>query len=210
MHYDRPDTEDWLTGGESGPSIQNTNSGRRGEGLAGGIVDDLLRRAAMMGPPPTHQQQQFVPRIKDGSRGPELDPLEESTIRHLTFWRNGFTIEDGDLYRYDNPNNEQILLEIHAGRAPPSILNVRSGELVELRVAQRTTEDCVPPPAAPSLGAGHKLEAPVPKVAKTSTTVRGSGGMSGLFLLHTSYSLIYTHILTFVCSLHHCIVCGTD
>ncbi|KAK7443497.1 protein phosphatase regulator [Stygiomarasmius scandens] len=187
---DSPDTENWFTGGErSGLSVQNPNSGRR-DGPAGGMVEDLLRRAARAGPPPDRQQS--------GSRAfgggghtlgsdevestyiPDPDAPEddvEPTIRRLTFWRNGFTVEDGDLYRYDDPNNEEILQEIHAGRAPPSILNVRPGEPVELRVAQRTTEDYVAPPTAPFAGSGHRLGAPVPEVS----TGAGSSNMPGSF-----------------------------
>ena len=33
----------------------------------------------------------------------------------MTFWRDGFTVEDGELMRYDDPANEQILNEINAG-----------------------------------------------------------------------------------------------
>ena len=40
---------------------------------------------------------------------------EETAIRHLTFWRDGFTVEDGELMRYDDPANEQILNEINSG-----------------------------------------------------------------------------------------------
>lgn len=36
-------------------------------------------------------------------------------IRHLTFWQDGFTVEDGDLMRYDDPANEQILKDINEG-----------------------------------------------------------------------------------------------
>lgn len=43
------------------------------------------------------------------------DEAIEPIIRHLTFWREGFTVEDGELMRYDDPNNESILAEIHAG-----------------------------------------------------------------------------------------------
>jgi len=50
--------------------------------------------------------------VQEGGGGGE----EETTaIRHLTFWRDGFSIEDGELMRYDNPANEQILAEINAG-----------------------------------------------------------------------------------------------
>ena len=40
---------------------------------------------------------------------------EETAIRHLTFWRDGFSVEDGDLRRYDDPAQAQILSEINAG-----------------------------------------------------------------------------------------------
>lgn len=46
------------------------------------------------------------------------DAEEETVIRHLTFWRDGFTVEDGELMRYDDPANEQILAEINSGCVP--------------------------------------------------------------------------------------------
>lgn len=42
-------------------------------------------------------------------------PEEATAIRHLTFWRDGFSVEDGELMRYDDPANDQILSEINAG-----------------------------------------------------------------------------------------------
>jgi len=41
--------------------------------------------------------------------------LEETAIRHLTFWRDGFQVEDGELMRYDDPAQAQVLAEINAG-----------------------------------------------------------------------------------------------
>lgn len=44
------------------------------------------------------------------------DPDELPTaIRRLTFWRDGFSIEDGELMRYDNPEHARILEEINTG-----------------------------------------------------------------------------------------------
>jgi UBX domain-containing protein 1 len=40
---------------------------------------------------------------------------EETAIRHLTFWRDGFSVEDGELRRYDDPAQAQILSEINSG-----------------------------------------------------------------------------------------------
>ncbi|KAN0137568.1 hypothetical protein V8E53_004619 [Lactarius tabidus] len=52
-------------------------------------------------------------------------------MRDLTFWRDGFSVEGGELRRYDDPAQAQILSEINAGRAPPSILIVQPGQPVE-------------------------------------------------------------------------------
>ncbi len=40
---------------------------------------------------------------------------EGSAIRHLTFWRNGFQVEDGEFMRYDDPEHAELLAEIHSG-----------------------------------------------------------------------------------------------
>ena len=40
---------------------------------------------------------------------------ETPQIRHLTFWQEGFTVEDGDLMRYDDPANSEILTSLNAG-----------------------------------------------------------------------------------------------
>ena len=39
----------------------------------------------------------------------------EEVVRHLHLWRDGFSIEDGSLMRYDNPENQRVLEQIHAG-----------------------------------------------------------------------------------------------
>ncbi len=39
----------------------------------------------------------------------------ETAIRHLTFWKDGFSIEDGPLMRYDEPGNKEILEAIKSG-----------------------------------------------------------------------------------------------
>jgi UBX domain-containing protein 1 len=48
-----------------------------------------------------------------GSRTPANRP--RGMIRNLTFWKEGFSIEDGPLMRYDDPHNKEILEAIKAG-----------------------------------------------------------------------------------------------
>lgn len=45
----------------------------------------------------------------------EEEDDEEVAVRHLTFWRDGFSVEDGPLMRYDDPGNRETLEAIKAG-----------------------------------------------------------------------------------------------
>jgi hypothetical protein len=56
----------------------------------------------------------FLPHL---SQCIHLNQAEETAIRNLTFWRDGFIVEDGDLRRYDDPAQAQILSEINSGYA---------------------------------------------------------------------------------------------
>ncbi|KAI0641683.1 SEP-domain-containing protein [Trametes meyenii] len=195
--------ENWYAGGErSGISVQNPD--RPGAAPGGDLVRELLRRAAEAGPPapppggpaPARSgaffggghtlgsdevESQFIP-DPDAVDAPQSE--EETAIRHLTFWRDGFTVEDGELMRYNDPANEQILAEINSGRAPPQILNVLPGQPVELRVVKRQSEDYVPSPRARQArifaGQGHRLGSPVPG-EPTSGTSGSAGSIPGAF-----------------------------
>src|SRR6201996_3420072 len=58
--------------------------------------------------------------------------------------------------------------------APPSILNVRPGQRVDVQVTKRTDEDYVAPPARPFQGAGQRLGAPVPAAAAAAVSSSSS------------------------------------
>ncbi|CAG8478940.1 6117_t:CDS:10 [Acaulospora colombiana] len=99
------------------------------------------------------------------------EPLR-AVVRHLTFWRNGFSIDDGHLMSYDDPENEQFLKEINLGRAPLALLNVRPGQPVDVRVARRLDEDYKPPPKKPTQpfsGSGQRLGSTLPSLVSSST-----------------------------------------
>lgn len=38
-----------------------------------------------------------------------------AVLRTMTFWKNGFSVGDGELMRYDNPANNKLLEQINAG-----------------------------------------------------------------------------------------------
>ncbi|WVR09197.1 hypothetical protein IAU60_006259 [Kwoniella sp. DSM 27419] len=97
--------------------------------------------------------------------------------RRLTFWRNGFSIEDGPLLPYDDPQNQQLLQAIESGRAPPSVFGVRYNQRLNVEVAQRRREDYQAPPKKPMKafgGSGNRLGSPAPEVSSSSQGMPGS------------------------------------
>ncbi|KDQ58114.1 hypothetical protein JAAARDRAFT_34913 [Jaapia argillacea MUCL 33604] len=166
-------------GGErSGLDVQNPD---RAESVPGGdVVRDLLRRAAATGSPPDVANPEAA---QHGIVSAGGLPHEVPAIRDLTFWRDGFSIGDGELMRYNDPVNAQILSEINSGRAPPKLFNVLPGQLVEVRVAKRLSEDynlallqhlfiSNAGPSSASFDSGDQLESPV-------TPATGEAGGSG-------------------------------
>ncbi|KAG8902361.1 hypothetical protein FRB99_004551 [Tulasnella sp. 403] len=87
---------------------------------------------------------------EDGGEG-EGEEME-TAVREITFWRNGFSIQDGPLMAYDDPANQRILQGINDGHP------------VELRVSRRINEDYVQPPKrfAAFEGQGNRLGSPIP------------------------------------------------
>lgn len=183
----KPQGETYFAGGErSGVSIQGPG-GREGNESPGArdLVRNLLRRAAEGGAAPSQQPRSSV--FSGGGHVLGSDDVESSFVpdpnaqgeddtayRSITLWRQGFQIEDGELMRYDEPGNAEILAQINAGNAPLSLLNARLGQHVELRVAKRTHEDYVPPQGPRAfVGSGNRLGAPVPNAPSGSTAMPG-------------------------------------
>ncbi|KAF7362715.1 SEP-domain-containing protein [Mycena venus] len=192
---DDDEQETWFAGGErSGISVQNPGRGRGG-GPGGDLVRDLLRRAQEEGASGPGETTSARPGFFTGGGhtlggegassayvpGERVEQEDELAIRRLTFWRDGFTVEDGALMRYDDPANADVLAAIHAGHAPPSILNVRHGQRVDVQVTKRTDEDYIPPKVKPFSGTGNRLGAPVPAAAPPASTssTSSSGGAAG-------------------------------
>ncbi|KZS87675.1 SEP-domain-containing protein [Sistotremastrum niveocremeum HHB9708] len=159
--------QSFFAGGErSGISVEGPAKGTKNQ-----LVRDILKKAQQGGPaqaPEASQQpsftfftgggntlgsdevpSSFVPDPNAPVEDGEGEESEETAIRNITFWRDGFSVEDGPLLRYEVPENAQLLGEINTGHAPPSVLNVRVGQPVELRVARRMDEDYKEPPKRP-------------------------------------------------------------
>lgn len=108
-------------------------------------------------------------KLGDGSEPSETVAGERvapaaKVLREITFWRQGFTVGDGPLHRYDDPANESVLQELNHGRVPVLILDVEFGQDVDVQVYKKTDEDYEPPRRRPGgyHGQGRRLGSPVP------------------------------------------------
>ncbi|KAG0055530.1 hypothetical protein BGZ83_008275 [Gryganskiella cystojenkinii] len=182
----------YFAGGEkSGVMVQ----GPPGKKDPNALVEDILKKAAKGGareptPEPAPKKSYFTGSgnrlgSEDESAGstpvrapqapvrstPSPEALE-SVTRNLTFWRNGYSLEDGPLMSYDDPANREFLDAINRGQAPLKFLNIKPGQPVEMRVAKRMEEDYKEPPKAPPKpfeGAGNRLGSVASPVAGSST-----------------------------------------
>jgi UBX domain-containing protein 1 len=91
--------------------------------------------------------------------------------RTLHLWEDGFSIDDGALFRYDDPRNRHILEMINRGNAPLDLMNVEPGQAVDVRLDEHRGEKYVQPKKkyTPFGGSGQRLGSPVPGEASAAT-----------------------------------------
>lgn len=91
--------------------------------------------------------------------------------RHLHFWQDGFSVDDGPLYRTDDPANAEILQMIRQGRAPLNIMNVEHTQEVDVKLEQHDEKYVqLKKKYKPFSGGGQRLGSPNPGDSLTSTS----------------------------------------
>lgn len=91
--------------------------------------------------------------------------------RRLHFWEDGFSVDDGPLYRTDDPANAEILGMIRQGRAPLHIMNVEHTQEVDVKLEQHAEKYVAPKKKyKPFSGSGQRLGSPTPGSGESSTT----------------------------------------
>lgn len=90
-------------------------------------------------------------------------PEVESVTRVLHIWEEGFSIEDGELRRFDDPRHARDLQMIQQGRAPLHLMGVRHDQPVDVQLVKHN-EKYKPPPKVykPFGGSGQRLGSPTP------------------------------------------------
>ena len=101
------------------------------------------------------------------ARAPE--PGQTQT-RILHLWEEGFSIEDGPLRRFDDPQNAADLQMIRQGRAPLHLMGVRADQPVDVQLIKHDEKYKAPPKVyKPFSGSGQRLGSPTPGGSGTST-----------------------------------------
>ncbi|OLY83097.1 UBX domain-containing protein 3 [Smittium mucronatum] len=181
LNYDSEDSEekkqDWYTGGEkSGLNVLAPGS----EGPdQDDLVQKLLKKAQQFlnflflftfrqlpfdelpggkRRSERNKGKRLINTIED-SESEDESPELETVTRTLHIWRNGFSIEDGALYSFDEPRSQSILEKLLQGHAPLDILDVKPGQPVEMLVSKKTDQDFVQQKAKlkPFQGKGSRL-----------------------------------------------------
>ena len=79
----------------------------------------------------------------------------------MHFWTDGFSVDDGPLFRNDDPANAPILAQIKQGRAPMSLLNVSMNQEVDVKLEQHQEKYIQPKRKyVPFSGGGQRLGSP--------------------------------------------------
>jgi UBX domain-containing protein 1 len=171
---DDDDKQDLYAGGEkSGLSVQNPDD----------LKKRILEKANRNGPP-----VKDAPKKKSFFKGagttlgsdetpsqevpaaPEAPAPAERVNRTLHFWSDGFSVDDGDLYRSDDPQNAELLELIRRGRAPLRIMNVLPGQEVDVELKEHKEKYVKPKKKyAPFGGSGNRLGSPTPDIGGAQT-----------------------------------------
>lgn len=92
--------------------------------------------------------------------------------RTLHLWADGVSIDDGPLFRFDDPANADMMTQINQGRAPLSLLDVQQDQEVDLNLMPHKEENYVKPKSQykPFGGSGQRLGSPTPGPAPASSS----------------------------------------
>lgn len=111
------------------------------------------------------------PRVSAATRPQDLPVV----TRTLHLWRDGFSIEDGPLRRYTDPEHAMDLQMIRSGRAPLHLMDVEQGQRCDVRLQQHEEDwHQLPRIYRPFGGQGRRLGSPVPGDGSASTSLQAA------------------------------------
>ena len=170
---DKP--QEWYTGGaQSGSVVQDPKKkptrvedildGARAAGAVDGTADDLhpmgsnqpgtagggARRTAFSGSGRTlggNGRESTAVGARGAPAAPGIEPPTPQPTAHVvTFWTNGFTVDDsGELRRYDDPANAPFMQAVANGQCPPELAPADRNQPININLVRKETEYEPPP-----------------------------------------------------------------
>ena len=136
----------------------------------------------------------------------EPPPVEDIEVT-LKMWKGGFSVDDGELRSYDDPNNRDFLRSIQRGEIPNELIRMARGGEVGLNMEDHRQEEYVAPKqkfkafqcagqrlGSPDVGGSSAALStaapPAPPAGAASADVAGSGE----FFLHVDESAPTTNL----------------
>jgi len=103
----------------------------------------------------------------------------------LKMWRNGFSIDEGELRPYNDPENRAFLAAVMTGRIPDELVHMAQGGEVHVDMEDHKEEEYVKPKGARRAftGSGHVLGGIAPGIEDSSSSSSSGGGASASQLL---------------------------
>ncbi|KAK3919468.1 NSFL1 cofactor p47 [Frankliniella fusca] len=200
----RQDSDDSDSGNEEGQAFYAGGSDSSGQQILGPPKNKNKMNkeefvAQMFKSVKEHGAEEVDPRLP-GSAGPSTssfggrgyrlgqtpDDIEEVTTGGssrqppqvnvtLKMWRDGFTVNDGPLRGYADPENKEFLECIKKGEIPRELIREARGSEVHVNIEAHSHEE--PPPYKPKVkaftGKGNVLGSPVPSSNPTNSVTAG-------------------------------------
>lgn len=202
---DGRDPQDFFAGGEkSGLAVQNPDRGQGGGDHFNNIMNQARqnRPRPPLGDdddedeaPQPERRSNFTGRaqtlggddapsrtIEDPTAASSSSAIPQSAAslprvtRTMHLWSDGVSIDDGPLFRFDDPANQQIMDQINRGQAPLHMLDVQPGQEVDLQLDPHKGENYVKPKPKykPFSGSGQRLGSPTPGASSTMSAPSSS------------------------------------
>ncbi|XP_023533785.1 plant UBX domain-containing protein 4-like [Cucurbita pepo subsp. pepo] len=140
---DSDDIQEYYTGGEkSGMLVQDPSKGNSVD-----AIFDQARQSAVsvpIGPPSASKSFTGTARLLSGETVPSIPRHPEAVTHTVTFWGNGFSVDDGPLRRLDDPENAPFLESIRRSECPVELEPADRRTSVHVNLVRR--EDDYPEP----------------------------------------------------------------